>query len=162
MMAEFANPIIRLQWGHGREAMDGRRVREGPRVCPGFNGATAVRPWMDGRPALVRDTDCVLQWGHGREAMDGGDGHRPDIGRYDRLQWGHGREAMDGCRLCTHLLDAPPLQWGHGREAMDGSRMPPPHAKSASFNGATAVRPWMGGKSLEGRARRPASMGPRP
>ena len=36
-----------LQWGHGREAMD---------------GAAAMLPLSNG---------AVLQWGHGREAMDG-------------------------------------------------------------------------------------------
>ena len=36
-----------LQWGHGREAMDGWRAarrRSDRRRC--FNGAMAVRPWM--------------------------------------------------------------------------------------------------------------------
>ena len=35
-----------LQWGHGREAMDGRS-RSSLSICRlCFNGATAVRPWM--------------------------------------------------------------------------------------------------------------------
>ena len=38
---------VRLQWGHGREAMDG------------------------GGPSKVDWGDDELQWGHGREAMDG-------------------------------------------------------------------------------------------
>ena len=43
----------KLQWGHGREAMDGRT--NAPVVMSAF----------------------VLQWGHGREAMDGSRPQRP-------------------------------------------------------------------------------------
>ena len=39
---------------------------------------------------------------------------------------------------------APGLQWGHGREAMDGRLAPPLAKPGLGFNGATAVRPWMG------------------
>ena len=60
-----------LQWGHGREAMDG------------IPAADIVR-----RAAR-------LQWGHGREAMDGCVEDRI-TGAGVVLQWGHGREAMDG------------------------------------------------------------------
>ena len=49
-----------LQWGHGREAVDGRlRKRSaGARGC--FNGATAARPWMAVR---FWDNESGLQWG---------------------------------------------------------------------------------------------------
>ena len=60
-----------LQWGHGREAMDGV---DDPR-------GMAELQW--------------LQWGHGREAMDG-QACQPERRQRDWLQWGHGREAMDG------------------------------------------------------------------
>ena len=36
-----------LQWGHGREAMDGCRPAGSVRTERRFNGAMAVRPWMD-------------------------------------------------------------------------------------------------------------------
>ena len=40
-----------LQWGHGREAMDGAAgAAEIPSAKQSFNGAMAVRPWMAGRP----------------------------------------------------------------------------------------------------------------
>ena len=35
-----------LQWGHGREAMDGGGPRRPCRARVRFNGAMAVRPWM--------------------------------------------------------------------------------------------------------------------
>ena len=40
-----------LQWGHGREAMDGGRCSASNGSSPDFNGAMAVRPWMDARRA---------------------------------------------------------------------------------------------------------------
>ena len=64
--------LDKLQWGHGREAMDGG---VGPPVA-----------------YLV---EAGLQWGHGREAMDGKQAG-PKRDRHWALQWGHGREAMDG------------------------------------------------------------------
>ena len=36
-----------------------------------FNGAMAVRPWMEMRRAERLARLGQLQWGHGREAMDG-------------------------------------------------------------------------------------------
>ena len=46
-----------LQWGHGREAMDGcgRGRRRRARAC--FNGAMAVRPWMAWYSSMI------LSWG---------------------------------------------------------------------------------------------------
>ena len=45
---DVGEPIIdTLQWGHGREAMDGGNVATWvPCRSNGFNGAMAVRPWM--------------------------------------------------------------------------------------------------------------------
>ena len=60
-----------LQWGHGREAMDGYRAKD-----------------------LANNLN-QLQWGHGREAMDGYEVVNIPI-YTELLQWGHGREAMDG------------------------------------------------------------------
>ena len=37
-----------LQWGHGREAMDGDTAHHALATAQaGFNGAMAVRPWME-------------------------------------------------------------------------------------------------------------------
>ena len=36
-----------LQWGHGREAMDGVGPLLKASRVPDFNGAMAVRPWME-------------------------------------------------------------------------------------------------------------------
>ena len=92
---DYAVRLGELQWGHGREAMDGARQRSptsslhnfngamavrpwmdlstrGPRPCPwDFNGAMAVRPWMVGCGGPGVFGPAQLQWGHGREAMDG-------------------------------------------------------------------------------------------
>ena len=40
------NTAMKLQWGHGREAMDGGARSTTPTLPPSFNGAMAVRPWM--------------------------------------------------------------------------------------------------------------------
>ena len=47
--------LVQLQWGHGREAMDG--VLGAPWVGLGlnFNGAMAVRPWMVVWPPDLHD-----------------------------------------------------------------------------------------------------------
>ena len=37
---------LALQWGHGREAMDGRMRSMTPLGVIHFNGAMAVRSWM--------------------------------------------------------------------------------------------------------------------
>ena len=60
----------KLQWGHGREAMDGRALADLCGTAWDFNGAMAVRPWMVAA-STVGMTGHELQWGHGREAMDG-------------------------------------------------------------------------------------------
>ena len=128
-----------LQWGHGREAMDGRAPAVRRYLGAGsFNGATAVRPWMVQRRSVRYDARVGLQWGHGREAMDG---------RYMRFDM----ITPDGG-----------LQWGHGREAMDGNGAASRLSTASCFNGATAVRPWMGVQELREQAAFGASMGPRP
>ena len=84
-----------LQWGHGREAMDGCRSARSYGVSPSFNGAMAVRPWMAlplsnlGHPVhRFNGAMAVRPWmGSRREGAEGA---------AERLQWGHGREAMDG------------------------------------------------------------------
>ena len=72
LVAPYAIVDELLQWGHGREAMDGRSSAPAPRPSIGFNGATAVRPWMALAAGVGQHPNRRLQWGHGREAMDGG------------------------------------------------------------------------------------------
>ena len=62
---------IALQWGHGREAMDGLDSNSADALSVCFNGATAVRPCMVARLLRGAARARQLQWGHGREAMDG-------------------------------------------------------------------------------------------
>ena len=109
---------VLLQWGHGREAMDGTRP-VGSWLAPRyFNGAMAVRPWMAAWPysaasraAYFNGAMAVRPW------MDRSS---PRFLQWSRLQWGHGREAMDGEFRADYSGPAIELQWGHGREAMDG------------------------------------------
>ena len=84
-----------------------------------------------------------LQWGHGREAMDG-EASSIFCACAAELQWGHGREAMDGAEHAHDLDRTAKLQWGHGREAMDGYDLDEIDRLRRHFNGAMAVRPWMG------------------
>ena len=54
-----------LQWGHGREAMDGSLSAATLNTCwVDFNGAMAVRPWMDGgaSAALARRLTSMGPW----------------------------------------------------------------------------------------------------
>ena len=133
-----------LQWGHGREAMDGERGG-GRRVAAraSFNGAMAVRPWMASKAEFARAGYTMLQWGHGREAMDGyctwlglqnchsfngAMAVRPWMGCHSRLR-AQVRSCFNGAMAVRPWMahDAQGvigvcgvLQWGHGREAMDG------------------------------------------
>ena len=66
-----------LQWGHGREAMDGSLLVRSGLPDRSFNGAMAVRPWMVAHKVHVGTPLNQLQWGHGREAMDGRNVCRP-------------------------------------------------------------------------------------
>ena len=152
----------KLQWGHGREAMDGRPSgfwRTARDDC--FNGATAVRPWMAfGRRGYFSSSIGFNGATAVRPWMAGYDDY--EIARLLGLQWGHGREAMDGSWSGRPLWLARLLQWGHGREAMDGAVSALRFVRIVGFNGATAVRPWMDTRRLYRHYRLRASMGPRP
>ena len=88
------------------------------RAC--FNGATAMKPWKRTVPR------------HG--AVDTG----------ASLQWGHGDEAVEEDRLISRPSPGTvELQWGHGDEAVEEATQPRRvRAVEASFNGATAMKPW--------------------
>ena len=59
---------VLLQWGHGLAAVDGASDSRGTWSAPGFNGATALRPWTDRR---------VLEPGAAREGFNGATALRP-------------------------------------------------------------------------------------
>ena len=63
-----------LQWGHGLAAVDGALGLGPAGRRPGFNGATALRPWTGGEVGLSEIDLVMLQWGHGLAAVDGGAG----------------------------------------------------------------------------------------
>ena len=84
-----------------------------------------------------------LQWGHGLAAVDGGQPRRPYQARTRGLQWGHGLAAVDGRRShaaagAEGLASMGPRPCGRGRRAVPRAPVMAP----ASFNGATALRPW--------------------
>ena len=62
----------------------------------GFNGATALRPWMVDQFGGDNDRS-ELQWGHGLAAVDGYATDSVHDGAA-LLQWGHGLAAVDGCQ----------------------------------------------------------------
>ena len=143
----------RLQWGHGREAMDGGHATRLPlNPMPCFNGAMAVRPWMVAYGAEDRPTLIELQWGHGREAMDG------PASRATGTTHGSFNGAM---AVRPWMAERPPF--GSGLEIRFNGAMAVrpwmvrPRSRSASprssFNGAMAVRPWMGRRRRSGRPR---------
>ena len=108
-----------LQWGHGREAVDGGRARPPGAPLAGFNGATAARPWMADRYALVRQT---------LTSFNGATAARPWM-----AVW-----RLESAELCRASMGPRPR--GRGWRAICWR---PIRARSR-FNGATAARPWMG------------------
>ena len=152
---------LKLQWGHGLAAVDGS-------ICECYHAAGEQ-----------------LQWGHGLAAVDGGTPAR-EHNHNHRLQWGHGLAAVDGTKSRRGTVPTVELQWGHGLAAVDGpsvrqvrgargaaSMGPRPcgrgrwragarTGRGASFNGATALRPWTDARPLGLRVGSGASMGPRP
>ena len=137
-IAEDAAAGTELQWGHGREAMDGEEYRNALITTANFNGAMAVRPWMGMRGIARPLLAAQLQWGHGREAMDG-------------------RSKRTKRRATADFNGAMAV-----RPWMEATQNARPSSIS-NFNGAMAVRPWMArGAYRQGRRRGRTSMGPWP
>ena len=62
---------LRLQWGHGDEAVEERIDNVAIfDVSACFNGATAMKPWKSLGEQGIRQTISQLQWGHGDEAVE--------------------------------------------------------------------------------------------
>src|SRR5437867_2732868 len=89
------------------------------RQLVGFNGATAITPWMtQSTRRFLAPTLCF----NGATAI---------------TPW------MTPAPSAS-VAASESLQWGHGDHAVDDSTPPPSSAaSSASFNGATAITPWM-------------------
>ena len=127
-IADFSVRFLKLQWGHGLAAVDGRAVDSG--------GTFVIR----------------LQWGHGLAAVDGVAARFNHAERV-ALQWGHGLAAVDGRCSRTSCsagrASMGPRPCGRGRsQAMPGGR------PARSFNGATALRPWTANQGSELHCRR--------
>src|SRR4026209_1732392 len=84
-----------LQFSHGGEAVENQRSSVfRVMVLPGFNSATAVKPWRtapigDGRSVLT-----MLQFGHGGEDVETAE-YGADYWHELELQFGHGGEAVE-------------------------------------------------------------------
>ena len=119
-------------WRRGRRGKrEALPASMGPRPCG--------RGWNDS--GFYACAANLLQWGHGLAAVDG----RRDRGRPCRARasmgprpcgrgWDHNEHNRSGCDQ---------LQWGHGLAAVDGLPTTARPPRLQSFNGATALRPWM-------------------
>ena len=132
-----------------------------------FNGATALRPWLAKYVSAEGEAIAGLQWGHGLAAVVGTAVGPQDV-KTAKLQWGHGLAAVVGglvrpqCRQVYRASMGPRpcgrgwnavrpvaplprlLQWGHGLAAVVGATCSGRVGSTSSFNGATALRPWLG------------------
>src|SRR5690606_38003548 len=78
------------------------------------------------------------------------------------LQWSHGSEAVETRKAPGKQSRRKRLQWSHGSEAVETWTSGPSRTRSsASFNGATARRPWKRVGRMRLFDRELASMEPR-
>ena len=136
--------LCTLQWGHGREAVDGRRLRcrRPQRARASMGPRPRGRGWFSISMPLTKGLS--LQWGHGREAvMESRQG--VSLPSEMQLQWGHGREAVDGGHLDAHVASMGTSFNGAtaARPWMASTISPRNCQRPTRFNGATAARPWM-------------------
>ena len=110
----------RLQWGHGREAVEDRRARRGRAVRRCFNGATAREAVEDTSVPRAPARLYSLQWGHGTLSRG-----RPALPRSSRP-------------------DSVSFNGATARDAVEDWRSLPiaRRRRTSRFNGATACRPW--------------------
>ena len=141
---------MRLQFGHGGEAVETRRPIGGHgRAKVSFNSATAVKPWRH-RLWFVRFGGILeLQFGHGGEAVETlgpswgklwvglgfnsatavkpwrlGGNEEGGQGRSGLLQFGHGGEAVETGTRAASAANSSMLQFGHGGEAVETNQWP--------------------------------------
>ena len=100
--------LLRLQWGHGDEAVEEAACTvRGRRMAPCFNGATAMKPW---KSWATPGRSCSPSTGfNGATAMKPWKRFlRTSVTRpVERLQWGHGDEAVEerrGRDQCDRLV----------------------------------------------------------
>ena len=104
-----------LQFGHSQKAVENVREHGYVRQGPGFNSATAKRPWRTSRE---------------RSSLDRAASIRPQPkGRGEPVP--HSRPART----------SPQLQFGHSQKAVENSGIER-EVLPRSFNSATAKRPW--------------------
>ncbi len=138
-----------LQCGHGGEAVENHHTSSpslGP--GPGFNAATAVKPWRTMLSVNRVEASAALQCGHGGEAVENRTSPRRSRRRcgprfnaatavkpwrtlelkdkvppgVDALQCGHGGEAVENIAgFKKQFIKNLELQCGHGGEAVENA-----------------------------------------
>ena len=84
-----------LQWGRGRMAAEGVRIKRVGCCGSRFNGAAAGWPRKAQDCARMASAEARLQWGRGRMAAEGRTCLRA-LSSPSQLQWGRGRMAAEG------------------------------------------------------------------
>src|SRR3990172_3931892 len=85
-----------LQWGHGLSAVDTLGPSSGYEAKrPGFNGATAFQPWIQGRRSAAAKAWALASMGP--RPFSRGYAVNMDVVTtlLAQLQWGHGLSAVD-------------------------------------------------------------------
>jgi len=157
---------MKLQFGHGGDAVETGDERHTQTVQRRFNSATAVMPWRPREPrrnparaGSFNSATAVMPW---RRLSTVGLLH-PVVGfnsatavmpwrplqtvRYVcedvKLQFGHGGDAVETRRLVNQFPCVSKLQFGHGGDAVETDEL---HENidplDFGFNSATAVMPW--------------------
>src|SRR5262249_51710110 len=116
-------PMVALQWGHGKFAVENmsRRRTFSPRSGR-FNGATANSPWRTSAGRRSKAPGSVDASMGPRQIRRGEPGLslRALVSSW-QLQWGHGKFAVENAhiRLSRPMANNMLLQWGHGKFAVE-------------------------------------------
>ena len=185
MLAMGGQRIV-LQWGHDLAAVEGVSGAPKSKRCPGFNGATTLRPWKvrpgtgtnPSTPGSFNGATTLRPW-KGTPLPPGRPSQPSFNGATTLRPWKGGSQsrrplwplASMGPRPCGRGRAAGRargprrrrLQWGHDLAAVEGRR------KGSRGHGSSLAsmgpRPCGRGRRCDMRSNRrccPASMGPRP
>ena len=175
---------LRLQFGHGCDAVETAGSATFPEPWISFNSATVVTPWKPRRSTSSVRRRQGLQFGHGCDAVETAVvvtiapgyfvlqfGHGCDAVETlafagatritSGLQFGHGCDAVETCLSKGSTSQHPELQFGHGCDAVETAVSPADPFAVACFNSATVVTPWKRRGRRKDAAFRSASIRPR-
>ena len=156
---------LRLQFGHGCDAVESGVSPPASSGGAGFNSATVVTPWKgDGQHHAIPQPRCfnsatvVTPWKgiaspHSISCMSGFNSATvvtPWKGRHVRGP-GHTRGCFNSATVvtpwkdyvvCSGVRQDIPLQFGHGCDAVESCLLVSSTKRCESFNSATVVTPW--------------------